>query len=1027
MSTTNSTRVQAPNLSLDDIVPDDVAPLNPPGRDAADDSSVERRTKKHKINKKISQPFHTSTYNVRSLVEEWKQWELVCKAKAFNIPVIALQEHRIKNTSTIMRDGYKFLLAPPPPKSKSLLGLGFLLSPWAQRCYIEHNIVSNRIMSISFTGDVCTHIVTCHSPTNVSTDLEIDHFYNELSTCAQSFPPHDLVVIAGDLNAHLGRDTCNTNAYYESSNRNGQRLLDFAQENGFTIAGLKFNKKSSKKVTWIAPNGQLHQNDHILIRSKWQNSLKNCESYIKPSVQSDHRIVTATIKLSVRANIERPKVIKYDWEKLKGDPATSTAFHIQLNNRFSKLENTADEESDDIELCNQHAYTNMITAINDTAEEILPKRKTSSLSAQILSNPEYIAAVKVRDAAVKASHLRKTRAATKALRQATLKVREVETGIQEAFVNDAIDKIDQQFLSKPNDNNGYAAWQTKSNSSGIAWKLINDLTNRKPKSTAPLPGYRNKAERAKAWTDHYSKLLYNPVDTIKMDNITTAKPELPICTGPFSVGELEVALKQTKDTYGHDGIPSLLYKCVDLKDILLPIFNNMLATGKAPQELLVTAILPIPKGAKKFCPENSRGISILPVATKVYNRLLLNRISSHIEPRLRYNQNGFRPGRGTREHILALRRIIEEAINHQLPCVISFIDFSKAFDSIFRSHLPNILASYGIPVTIIKAIMSLYMNTKAKVMTPEGITLEFLTNLGILQGDVLAPLIFIIVLDFILRLAIGPRDGFKVGTDHIADFDFADDIATVTDSIAENTRLCQSISDIAAQYGLLINIDKTKYMFYNIPRPVPSEERVFVNGKALEEVSDFKYLGSYIASTSRDINIRKGLAWKALQSLDAFWKSNMSRKIKTKIFRTAVEPVLLYGAETWTLKKADTRALDGTYTRMLRRVFGISWKSHTPNAVLYGSIPPVTETIKTRRLRFAGHVYRLQDQPAQQLLFWQPSYGKRYQGRPHKTFPDVLQEDTGLEPWKIRMLMSDRDKWRDAVSTNSFQSTNGST
>ena len=828
MSTTYSTRVQAPNSSLDNLVPDDAIPSNPSGRDLADDNSVGKRNRKLKINKKISQPLHIATYNVRSLIEEWKQWELVCKAKAFEIPVIALQEHRIKKTPTIIRNGYKFLLASPPPRSRTLLGLGFLLSPWAQRCYIEHNIFSDRIMSVSFTGDVCTHIVTCHSPTNVSTDLEIDNFYNELSTCAQSFPPHDIVVIAGDLNAHLGKDTSNTNAYYVSTNRNGQHLMNFAQENGFTIAGLKFNKKSSKKVTWTAPNGQLHQNDHILIRSKWQNSLKNCESYIKPSVQSDHRIVTATIKLSVRANIERPKVIKYDWEKLKSDPQLTAAFDLQLQNRFTALMDLDNEESDEPVLPNQHAYTSMISAINDTAEEILPKRKKSSLTAQIHSNHEYIAAVKARDNALKSSHTRKTRAATKDLRKATLKVREVETSIQEAFVNNAIDKIDQQFLSTPTNNTGYAAWQTKSNSSGIAWKLINDLTNRKPKSTSPLPGYRNKAERAKAWTDHYSKLLYNPADTINVGSINTAKPELPITTSPFSADELDTALKQTKDTYGHDGIPSLLYKYVDLNNILLPIFNNMLATGKAPEELLVTAILPIPKGVKKFCPENSRGISILPVATKIYNRLLLNRIRTHIEPRLRYNQNGFRPGRGTREHILALRRIIEEVINFQLPCVISFIDFSKAFDCIFRSHLPDILASYGFPTIIIKAVMSLYINTKAKVMTPEGVTLEFLTNLGILQGDVLAPLIFIIVLDFILRLAIGPQDGFKVGTDYIADMDFADDIATVTESIAENSCLCQSIADIAARHGLLINIDKTKYMFFDIhiPRPVNSQDPI---------------------------------------------------------------------------------------------------------------------------------------------------------------------------------------------------------
>ena len=177
--------------------------------------------------------------------------------------------------------------------------------------------------------------------------------------------------------------------------------------------------------------------------------------------------------------------------------------------------------------------------------------------------------------------------------------------------------------------------------------------------------------------------------------------------------------------------------------------------------------------------------------------------------------------------------------------------------------------------------------------------------------------------------------------------------------------------------------------------------------------------------------MRKGLTWKALQVLDSFWKSNMSRKVKTKIFRTAVEPVLLYGSETWTLKKAALNALDGVYTRMLRRVFNISWKSHTPNSTLYGDIPPLTETIRQRRLRFAGHVHRLDDQPVQQLLFWQPNYGKRYQGRPHKIYPEVLCEDLGLDKRypeekelqqsALRALMEDRDKWRDAVARCSFR------
>ena len=132
-------------------------------------------------------------------------------------------------------------------------------------------------------------------------------------------------------------------------------------------------------------------------------------------------------------------------------------------------------------------------------------------------------------------------------------------------------------------------------------------------------------------------------------------------------------------------------------------------------------------------------------------------------------------------------------------------------------------------------------------------------------------------------------------------------------------------------------------------------------------MEDFKYLGSYVASTIKDIQVRKALAWKALEALDVFWKSGMSKKVKIKIFRTAVEPVLLYGSETWSLKVSDSRAIDGVYTRMFRRVCNISWKSHTPNTELYGKIPKLSATIMRRRLRFAGHLARHDDQPANRL------------------------------------------------------------
>jgi len=119
---------------------------------------------------------------------------------------------------------------------------------------------------------------------------------------------------------------------------------------------------------------------------------------------------------------------------------------------------------------------------------------------------------------------------------------------------------------------------------------------------------------------------------------------------------------------------------------------------------------------------NYRGISLNQIASKVYNRLILNRIRPTIDSLLRPNQNGFRPGRSTSSHLLALRRIIEELQNHKKEAVITFIDFKKAFDSIDRKKMLKILSSYGIPPEIVSAIKVMYENTSALVITSEGNT-----------------------------------------------------------------------------------------------------------------------------------------------------------------------------------------------------------------------------------------------------------------------------------------------------------------
>ncbi|XP_071808969.1 uncharacterized protein [Asterias amurensis] len=118
--------------------------------------------------------------------------------------------------------------------------------------------------------------------------------------------------------------------------------------------------------------------------------------------------------------------------------------------------------------------------------------------------------------------------------------------------------------------------------------------------------------------------------------------------------------------------------------------------------------------------------------------------------------------------------------------------------------------------------------------------------------------------------------------------------------------LLTSLETAAAKAGLFLNIKKTKYMTFNEDDnhlPICSSD-----GTQLKDVSDFRYLGSYIADSKKDFLIRKGLAWNACNKLHNIWHSNIANTTKLVFFRACVESILLYGAETWTMKKRVSRS-----------------------------------------------------------------------------------------------------------------------
>ena len=106
-----------------------------------------------------------------------------------------------------------------------------------------------------------------------------------------------------------------------------------------------------------------------------------------------------------------------------------------------------------------------------------------------------------------------------------------------------------------------------------------------------------------------------------------------------------------------------------------------------------------------------------------------------------------------------------------------------------------------------------------------------------------------------------------------------------------------------------MNGPKTKYLVYNTEAQPPLVTR---HGTVLEPKDDFKYLGSWVDNSAKDISVRKALAWKALNDMENIWKSNMNPNLKKRFFVATVESILLYGCESWTMTETMEKSLSGT-------------------------------------------------------------------------------------------------------------------
>jgi hypothetical protein len=181
-------------------------------------------------------------------------------------------------------------------------------------------------------------------------------------------------------------------------------------------------------------------------------------------------------------------------------------------------------------------------------------------------------------------------------------------------------------------------------------------------------------------------------------------------------------------------------------------------------------------------------------------------------------------------------------------------------------------------------------------------------------------------------------------------------------------RNTQTLIDASKEIGLEVNTEKTEYMLLSHHQNAGQNHDIKIGNRCFENVEQFRHLGTTITNRNliqEEIKRRLNSGNACYHSVQNPLSSHLlSRNIKTRIYKTIILPVVLYGCETWSLTLREEHRLRVFENRVLRRIFGPKrdevtggWrKRHTDELHNLYSSPSIMRMIKSRRMRLTGHV-----------------------------------------------------------------------
>ena len=358
-------------------------------------------------------------------------------------------------------------------------------------------------------------------------------------------------------------------------------------------------------------------------------------------------------------------------------------------------------------------------------------------------------------------------------------------------------------------------------------------------------------------------------------------------------------------------------------------------------------VIPIYKNkGDKASPRNYRPITLLSCLSKVFTTIINNRLTTFLESnnKLSETQSGFRSGYSTADNILVLYFLIDYLKSKGKTVYCTFIDYSNAFDNLWRVGLWRKMLDLGIDGKCLRIIKNIYKDVKSCISLNGELSNFFMCEKGIRQGENLSPLLFSIFLNDVEQFLCDKNcNGVNISyeIDDIVIFLkllillYADDTVLMTENHKDMQTLLNFFSDYCNEWKLKINVEKTKSMIIGKCR---NKLNFILNDSVIENVTFYKYLGVFFHKNGKFTYCMKQLVQIAKKAVFALRKKilllNLSIDCQLKLFDQTILPILTYACEIWGFEKLHM--IEKVHIEFLRSIIRVN--KSTPLYMIYGEL-----------------------------------------------------------------------------------------